>query len=112
MVLRFGKHKGQTLEDIPFDYLLWLKGVAQGDRLREAIDAELGARRVERANALTARPLTQLSPEAREFVRAVVRRGFRALAAEVHPDHDGGTTERMRALNEAHAALLGLVGAR
>jgi hypothetical protein len=108
MTLVFGRYKGAPLEEVPTDYLHWLKTIAR-ERLKDAIEEELAARRAERT--VSGRPLAELPPDSRRLALAIVRKGYRTLAQEAHPDH-GGSTERMQHLNEAHGALLGLVGAR
>jgi hypothetical protein len=93
---------------VPTWYLDWLRTVAQRPRLKDAIEEELAARRAERDTG-TPRPLAELSPDCRRVAQAIVRKGYRLLASELHPDH-GGSTEGMRDLNAAHAVLKRLVG--
>jgi hypothetical protein len=109
MTVPFGKHKGAPVESIPTGYLEWLQTVAKRADLREAMEAGLSARHAERTGTVDSRPLAALSPDARQLAAAIVRRGFRMLASEVHLDHSG-SDEGMRDLNAAHAALQRVVG--
>lgn len=44
MVIRFGKHKGQRIKDIPTDYLRWMSGESFDWKLKKAVNEELARR--------------------------------------------------------------------
>ena len=92
----FGRYKGLRLCDVPDDYLEWLSTVAKPP-LRAAVDAELARR-----DAYLCLP----APDVVDAAEAIVQRGFRVVALDVHPDH-GGDAELMRAALQARDWLLG-----
>lgn len=86
---QFGKYAGQSIHDVPQDYLEWLKNKAEEDIVR--IDRELMRREdIEKASQST--------------VEKLVAEGFRSLAKKLHPDH-GGTAEQFRDLQAARERL-------
>ncbi len=102
MQMPFGKHAGQAVAEVPTPYLLWVL------RARRHLDPAL--RRAIR-EVLTARGCA-LPPEAADPTpdwAAVLRRWYRGLVLDYHPDR-GGSHEAMRAINEAHDRLRKLVG--
>lgn len=44
LVLKFGKHEGDTIEDCPTDYLEWLAENMENDAVRAAAQTELSYR--------------------------------------------------------------------
>ena len=100
MIMPFGKFRGWGLEDLPRDYLLWLKS---RPNLREPLRgcvtfewarglAELREPDWRDADAL------HIEPSERELFRQVVDAGYRQLALRFHPDV-GGRAADMRRLN-------------
>jgi hypothetical protein len=100
----FGKHKGESLRDIPYDYLSWvLDNCTRIDRwLRAAIRQELDRRLDDDGDPEPAYP-----PPA--DLQNVVRAWYRRLVLKYHPDR-GGSHEAMKAINDAHEQLKQLVG--
>jgi hypothetical protein len=113
----FGKYKGIDLEELPLDYLQWLRGIAKAGRLQSAINVEIARRATERHYERTydheppRRRDPLASAEVRRLALEIVTRGYRAAALEHHPDH-GGDTEQMKLANAAADALRELLGGR
>jgi hypothetical protein len=110
--LKFGKHKGRPLEDIPFDYLTWV--LREVERLdywtRQAIEAEL-RRRIEgtvdeRDNHGDGDAAD--CPRCKAMAQAL-QKWFREMALKYHPDR-GGSNEVMVALGQVHDSLKELMG--
>jgi hypothetical protein len=81
MLMPFGKHKGQRVETLPRDYLIWLqKNVA----LREPLRSEIAS---------------LLTPHTEPASPTIVQNIYHQLARKYHPDM-GGNTEAMQAVNE------------
>jgi hypothetical protein len=98
------KFKGELLSEIESSYLLWVleRADAVPSRLRIAIQLELSRRfpPPPPENGYGA-PL----PREVRVVRArIVKRGFRELAHEAHPDH-GGSDAEMRQVLAAYELL-------
>jgi hypothetical protein len=96
----FGQYRGHLIRELPADYLAWLWSIELRSPLREAVKAEMENRQC------NSQPSAAMSADA----RSIVRRWYRELAAEFHPDA-GGSLEAMRALNIARDRLLKLLEA-
>lgn len=93
MQLRFGKHKGQELSEIPETYLRWLYSVSR--TLITEIEYELNIEPPTNGNHHT-------QPNLPPLTRDLVEAGYRALCKKVHPDTNGGKGhEKMLELNES-----------
>ena len=107
----WGKHRGQTLDDIESSYLIWCLESAENLRptLRTAIRAELA----ERFAAPPPPPPSSSAswrtpcPDPR-LAADIVSTGLRMLARKHHPDV-GGDTAVMQRLNLAAEWLRGVV---
>ena len=100
MNMRFGKNKGEKIENIPSKYLRWLiENINEMDYdLDRAIRNELRARGAE--------PRDEPPPAGRgEEAASVIRTWAAALALKFHPDR-GGSNEAMRVVNEARSTLI------
>lgn len=101
----FGKHKGVPIGDLPLPYLEWLAAL---DDLREPLASHVthefykrsGQERTHESWA----PHNSFTRDELPIVKAVIAKGYRALALEYHPDH-GGTTEQMQRLNKVVVSL-------
>ncbi len=93
MKLGFGKYKDLDLREVPEDYLIWL--IQKGENDIRSYKLELERR--ENADDADA-----------SIMERLVKKGFRAMAKEMHPDH-GGTTAGMQELNAAFEAVMGKV---
>jgi hypothetical protein len=103
----FGRYRGRPLRDLPDSYLDWLLSLAD---LREPLRARVEAEAARRAGA--ARGTAALRGPLGAVADRIVARGYRALAAEAHPDH-GGDHAAMVQLTAAREALVDLLrGAR
>src|SRR5262245_25397492 len=100
--MTFGRHKGDPLEQVPFDYLSWcLRECTRLDPwLRKAIEVEM-ARRVRGEPPRG----TQLLD-----VKSLVSQWYRELSLKFHPDR-GGSHEAMKVANHARDRLLELLEA-
>jgi hypothetical protein len=98
--MSFGKHRGEPLAKVPFDYLAWcLRACERLDPwMRRAIEVEL-ERRVGTGPAGG----SQLAD-----VKSLVSRWHRELSLKFHPDR-GGSHEAMKAVNFARDRLLELL---
>ncbi|OAI40196.1 hypothetical protein AYO40_05055 [Planctomycetaceae bacterium SCGC AG-212-D15] len=106
--LKFGRHKGRTVEAIPTAYLRWLMNsdIDLDDDLTKAVLEELACRRAERAERAAAldddeeeeefRPAPGLDEKLRQWHRDMVMR--------FHPDR-GGSHEGMVAINVGYERL-------
>lgn len=89
MILKFGKHKGKHIKDVPADYLDWmlLNVDSLTDFGRRSIEAELENR---------LHPARDVSKE--------IQQVFRAMSKKYHPDA-GGTNSQMQAINDFYQQL-------
>jgi hypothetical protein len=92
----FGKYKGIPLENLPDDYIVWLKALTNlRPPLRKAVRDEWQSRLREQQEreeqARRAPAPAPLDPEDRALMGELVRAGFRVLASKYHPDHGGVT---------------------
>lgn len=101
----FGRFKGARLVDLPDWYLCWLHNLTTlREPLRLQVAREYERRLHPRGGARRRAPAHPplLSPELRATAAEVIAAGFRVLAHQRHPDHDGG----------GHAAMVVLIAAR
>lgn len=85
MILRFGKHKGEHISDVPTEYLEWL--LSQNKNTVADLEEELERRiAAESANL--------------PIIQQVIQAGYRALAKQHHPDV-GGDPSKMKEVNNA-----------
>lgn len=101
-----GKHKGEIVDDVPTDYLLWILGnvtdlAPAGRVLVEGVLRDRGVSGHHRPPpppppSPTARG--ELPRELHPAMMAIAKAGRRALAAKYHPDV-GGDTEQMKQVN-------------
>ena len=93
MFLSFGKYRGWEVSEVPLSYLAWLyENLTGKPELIEAARTEI-QRRVAGY---------EWEPERLDAER--VKRVYRTLAMEFHPDH-GGNGEMMKGINAFYAAL-------
>jgi hypothetical protein len=106
--LPFGKHKGRRLTRVPTDYLVWCRDRCSTlpPELKAAVALELARR--EATSATPTSSGESVSPIGQSLA-ATIRTLFRNLALKYHPDR-GGSPEAMRALNEFHEDVQGVVG--
>jgi hypothetical protein len=103
----FGRHRGQTLDQIPVSYLRWVLANCHDISLdlRRGIQSVLaeaeGAPRTDEPGERP--PPADWAP--------ILKTWYGALALKYHPDR-GGTHEQMIVINEAYDRLRSLVGVR
>ena len=97
----FGKHKGEELGNIPDDYLFWCLDhcTSMSPSLRKAIERHLNYEPLSQANGLLLD----------DDISTLVRTWYRDLAKRWHPDN-GGSTDAMKAVNDAHDSLRKTLG--
>jgi hypothetical protein len=108
----FGQFKGRPLADLPDTYVEWLLAL---DDLRQPLRAAVWREWERRtgpahAEALEA-PTISLKPEEVALARRVFDAGYRATAAQLHPDHVGGDGQQMTELNALAASVRQQFGA-
>lgn len=101
MRMPFGKHRGQPVESLPCDYLLWLATIDLRSPLLEAVTNELHRR--ERPSTA---PMAPRPPGDR--LADVIQAWYRHLAMKYHPDR-GGSNAAMAAVTDGHEALVTLL---
>jgi hypothetical protein len=114
-MLTFGKHRGQTIDQVPVDYLEWcLRKLAQLEPdMRAAMAAEIQRRSTNGPGAVRPPPLPPPPPppppvDPREILgdlMYILEGWYRGLCLRHHPDR-GGDPAVMRALNAAYEDLL------
>lgn len=93
MFLTFGKYRGWHLSEIPLSYLAWIFETLDGKpELIEAARQEIRRR------------VSGYEPEADPLDRERLRRIYRTLAIEHHPDH-GGDNNVMAGINLFYEAI-------
>ena len=98
MILNFGKYRGRYLDEVPLSYLAWLFESLNGrPDIREAVLLEL-RRRVSAYEAIYELDTKPLSMER-------VKRVYRTLAMEFHPDRNGGNGDAMKGINAFYEAI-------
>ena len=85
-VFKFGKYSGQSIEDVPQDYLDWLLKTDQEQI--SMIEAELTRRK-------------SLEEASMPLVERLIHAGYRVLSMKAHPDA-GGTHAEFIALQAAY----------
>ena len=95
MKIPFGKWKGQDLADLPDDYLDWLLTIELREPLHSGIVREAYAR------MRAPREPTGL----RTLDTNKVKRVYRSLAFEYHPDRVGGNGDIMKGINLFYEAI-------
>ena len=94
MILNFGKYRGRYLDEVPLSYLAWLFESLNGrPDIREAALGEI--RRRVLGYELDAEPLSTER----------VKRVYRTLAMEFHPDRNGGNGDAMKGINAFYEAI-------
>jgi hypothetical protein len=88
----FGKHRGERLEDVPFEYLEWLTTLTLREPLRSQVEDEYERR--------TDSQETKAAVIDSSIVDELVGAGVRTLSTKYHPDL-GGDHDRMVAINQA-----------
>jgi Putative quorum-sensing-regulated virulence factor len=107
MKMPFGRHRGVELEDLPDDYLEWLRVIDLRPGLRAAVEQE-HTRRLYRE---TFQPsLIRLLPEEQRAAVQIVEAGRRAMAKTAHPDI-GGSLTTMTLINSTCDKLKQQIGA-
>lgn len=96
MHMKFGKHQGKHISEVPLKYLQWLlrENDSQSEPLRAEIERRTGNSLHVKANAND------------DWQMRIVKAGYRALLLKHHPDV-GGTTADATALNLAYSKLAG-----
>ena len=89
----FGKFSGLPLADVPTNYLSWLLSID----LREPLKSAAWSEYRRRADAQEA-PAAVLDMDR-------VKRIYRTLAMECHPDRQGGNVDIMKGINIFYEAL-------
>jgi hypothetical protein len=88
----FGKYRGTSVTELPFDYLQWLTSIDLLDPLRAEVKKEYGARLCDQRQY---EGLIDL-----EVIDEIISAGVRSLARTHHPDA-GGDHDKMVAINNA-----------
>ena len=96
MLMPFGMYKGQRIDEIPDDYLLWLCTVPLlREPLLSAVKLVMAQRQEE----------VRRNSEAAAVYCDRVRKIYLNMAKKWHPDV-GGTTQAMQAINEFYDELM------
>jgi len=92
----FGKHRGKPLCDLPDSYLLWLTNTnIKSKVLAQEIDLEMGYRQQQQRSHHQDRIHHKaLSPSVVSSAENIIKRGYRILSLETHPDKGGDTSEQ------------------
>jgi hypothetical protein len=102
--MKFGRHQGRPLDELPDDYLDWLTSIELREPLKTHVQREVRRRRAIGAGG-------HMPPELRATATEIVARGYRALSRERHPDA-GGTHDAMVQATAARDALDRMIGGR
>jgi hypothetical protein len=102
MKMSFGKFKGESIEDIPHDYLAWcLEHIRDlNPYLRRAMLEELGLS--EPASAGDIRPVVAK-------LEGGLKSWYRRMSLKHHPDH-GGSNQAQIIINDCYESLCELIG--
>ena len=101
MRMPFGKYQGQSVYDIPIDYIYWLKNNASlfgeledivDERIEKAEQEQYEEAQRENSQLVTA------------FEMGLLKTIYRRIAMKWHPDQ-GGSTQAMPAVNEFYDEL-------
>ena len=94
MILNFGKFRGLHVEEVPLSYLAWIfESLTGKPEIREAALYEI--RRRVSGYEMDAEPLSMER----------VKRVYRTVAMEFHPDRHGGNGEAMKGINAFYEAI-------
>lgn len=94
MFLTFGKYRGWAVSEIPFSYLAWLfENLIEKPELHEAARLEIQRR------------VSGYEPTPEPMNADRLRRVYRTLAMEFHPDRGGGNVDVMKGINLFYEAL-------
>ena len=94
----FGKYRGFHVSEVPLSYLAWIfESLTGKPEIHEAARAEI-RRRVSGYEAVYELDTKPLSMER-------VKRVYRTLAMEFHPDRNGGNGEAMKGINAFYEAI-------
>jgi hypothetical protein len=107
--LRFGKHKGKLLTEVPTGYLQWC--LRECDSLESWLIDEIEQELARRSPPEAAPRSTSSQPStgtAMVDFHGIVRTWYREMALRFHPDRDGSHVA-MCAINTAHERLLELL---
>jgi hypothetical protein len=99
----FGRYKDWPLDKVPEDYLQWAIDEIdfRSPQLRRAITRELESRASGYYSAQSSSSGRIAVPDAhRQFLKEILRLGFRAASLRHHPD-TGGSGDAFRALHDA-----------
>ena len=100
MRLRFGKHRGKELSDVPPDYLYWLLNASR--TLIVELEEELDEPHSTSGNGTHHSTPPNLPPLTKDLVEA----GYRTLCKKFHPDlNNGRGHNKMLELNKAMEEL-------
>jgi len=94
MRIRFGKYRGELIEDLPLDYLFWMSEKMESGFWREVANEEIERRR----NARRQRTEQPIRLDFNGMVKEIVEAGYKALARKFHPDM-GGDLQKIQQLN-------------
>lgn len=97
MRMTFGKFKGYCLDDLPDDYLIWLTSIELRHPLSYYVSAEIFRRRLE--------PNHREEPRAIGLDTGKVKKVYRSLAFQYHPDKIGGNGDVMKGINLFYEAI-------
>ncbi len=119
MTMPFGKHKGEHIDDVPLDYLMWVYENCdlRSEALASAISARIRGRQSRTSSHSPPPPPPPPPPPRQEqatstgvaTIEKVVRAWHRQMAMKYHPDR-GGTHEQMLLVNEGAELLKKLAG--
>jgi len=94
--MSFGKYRGVPVEELPDNYL---DRILNQGWLREPL---LSACREEFLRRDGHPVTTPADDETKTIASQIIAAGYRKLALERHPDKEGGSHQKMRALNQAY----------
>lgn len=89
-ILKFGVHKGKSIQDVPDDYLEWMVKSSQAS-------IDMAMKELQRRQSV--------NDASMPMVERILAAGYKALAKQYHPDvnKDGG--KLMQELNGTYEAL-------
>jgi hypothetical protein len=109
VVMPFGRHRGEPLDELPHSYLRWLLKQDLREPLRSHLREEAQRREADEQDTHEAYrnqhrhqapPRRHAAPPVAD-VDDVITSGVRALAKKYHPDLAGGDLVRMQQINHA-----------
>jgi hypothetical protein len=93
--MKFGRFRGSDLSELPSDYLTWLTTIELREPLKTHVFNEMEARGLLPERTSGGLDMTE------------VKRTYRELSQQFHPDRIGGDGEAQRALNLFYERLTG-----